>query len=277
MTKILNSKPFKNAPKYSTIFGYLVDERLAGREASINTILQDRYANNPNADHSTVSMAVADVRSRLDTYYRGEGAGDPWRIGIPVGKFVPRIETNVRPAPTAAATVEPPRVEEGPAPEPMPTAAVPPGMMPVAGSRADRWTRARKSAMAAALLAVVVVGVLVAQSLIAQPGSGIRITSPTEGATVGLHADVSGKGWQPKLNNYLVSAPEDQSGRKWIQFQIASPEWRDSANFGQPNTPNGMHFRVYVLSTPTVLPIGEITKEPASPQESPAVTVVLQK
>jgi hypothetical protein len=38
-----------------------------------------------------------------------------------------------------------------------------------------------------------------------------------------------------------------------------------------------MRYRIYVLSTSTVLPIGELTKQTDSPQESPAVTVTLKK
>ncbi len=79
------------------------------------------------------------------------------------------------------------------------------------------------------------------------------------------------------MNNYLVVEPVDHSGRRWIQFQIASPDWTHAAQFGQADTPKGMKFRIYVLSTPTDLPITEITQTPASPQASPAVTVVLQK
>ena len=38
----------------------------------------------------------------------------------------------------------------------------------------------------------------------------------------------------------------------------------------QGDTLAGMRYRVYVLSTSTALPIGELTKQTDSPQESPA-------
>ena len=262
VTKILDSEQFKSAARARTLFEYLVNEWLAGREASIKTILQDVYRKDSSANHATASMAVGDVRTRLDAYYGGEGAGDPWRIEIPVGKFVPRCRINAQPAPA----------DEAPGPDPAPPATVPLQPNLVTGNRTGRPAWVFRSALVVALVAVVVLGVM-----IAQPGSGIRITSPADGAAVGPVADVSGKGWQPKMNNYLVVEPVDHSGRRWIQFQIASPEWTHSAYFGQADTPKEMKFRLYVLSTPTEMPIAEITKLPASPQESPAVTVVLKK
>jgi hypothetical protein len=38
-----------------------------------------------------------------------------------------------------------------------------------------------------------------------------------------------------------------------------------------------MRYRVYVLSTSTVVPVGELTKQTDTPQESPAITVTLKK
>ncbi len=71
--------------------------------------------------------------------------------------------------------------------------------------------------------------------------------------------------------------PVDQSVRRWVQAQIASPEWTRSAHFGQGDTPSGMRFRIYVLSTPRALPIGELTKKTDSPMESPVIAVTLKK
>jgi hypothetical protein len=62
-----------------------------------------------------------------------------------------------------------------------------------------------------------------------------------------------------------------------IQAQIGSAEWTRAAHFGQGDTPNGMRYRIYILSTKTDLPIGEITKQPENPRESPVITVTLRK
>ena len=104
-----------------------------------------------------------------------------------------------------------------------------------------------------------------------------RFTNPANGATVGPVEDVTGKGWEPKLNNYLIVEPVDQSGRRWVQAQIASADWTRSVQFGQGDSPSGMRYRVYVLSTSTPLPVGELTKQTATPQESPAISVTLKK
>jgi hypothetical protein len=116
-------------------------------------------------------------------------------------------------------------------------------------------------------------GVLYAQL----SASTVHITSPADGGTVGPVQDVSGRGWDPSANNYLVVEPLDQSDRRWIQAQIASPEWTRAAHFGQGDTPAGMKYRIYILSTKTDLPIGEITKQPENPRESPVITVTLRK
>jgi len=154
--------------------------------------------------------------------------------------------------------------------EPEP-AATQPAPSPGAGKGAAKRAWALKASVAAVV--VILVGVLYAQL----SGSTVRITSPADGATVGPVQDITGKGWEPKLNNYLIVEPVDQSGRRWVQGQIASPEWTRSVHFGQGDTPSGMRFRIYVLSTSTALPVGELTKQTDSPQESPAITVTLKK
>jgi hypothetical protein len=198
-----------------------------------------------------VSQAAGDLRRRLTEYYADEGQRDHCVIAIPVGSFVPEFRTRSEPAPTAAR----------PAPS-------------VDGRNAGAksgWVP--KGVVAVGAVAVVLLGVLFAQ----HTASKVRITSPANGATVGPVEDVTGKGWEPKLNNYLIVEPVDQSGRRWVQAQIASPEWTRSAHFGQGDTPSGMRYRIYVLSTSTALPIGELTKQTDSPQESAAITVTLKK
>jgi hypothetical protein len=252
--RILASKRFINAPKAKNLLNYIVEKAQAGLEGDLKEILigQALYGKGPAFDPGTdriVSQAAGDLRKRLTEYYADEGQRDHCVIAIPVGSFVPEFRTQSEPAPTAAR----------PAPSP--------GAGKVGAKRA--W--ALKASVAAA--AVVLLGVLFAQL----SGSTVRITSPANGATVGPVEDVSGKGWEPKLNNYLIVEPVDQSGRRWVQGQIASPEWTRSAHFGQGDTPSGMRYRIYVLSTSTALPIGELTKQTDSPQESPAVTVTLKK
>jgi hypothetical protein len=252
--RILASKRFINAPKAKNLLNYIVEKAQAGLEGDLKEILigQALYGKGPAFDPGTdriVSQAAGDLRKRLTEYYADEGQRDHCVIAIPIGSFVPEFRTRSEPAPTGA--------------RPAPSAD--------AGKLGAKRVWTLKASVAAVV--VILVGVLFAQL----SGSTVRITSPANGATVGPVEDVTGKGWEPKLNNYLIVEPVDQSGRRWVQGQIASPEWTRSAHFGQGDTPSGMRYRVYVLSTSTALPIGELTKQTDSPQESPAITVTLKK
>jgi hypothetical protein len=254
--RIQASKRFANAPKAKILLNYIVEKALAGLEVDLKEILiaQALYNKGPAFDPGTdriVSQAAGDLRKRLIEYYADEGQRDHCVIAIPIGGFVPEFTARAEPEP--AATQPAPSLDA-----------------PKVGAK-RMW--ALKASVAAAAAVVLVGWVLYAQL----SGSTVRITSPADGTTVGPVQDITGKGWEPKLNNYLIVEPVDQSGRRWVQGQIASPEWTRSAHFGQGDTPSGMRYRVYVLSTSTALPIGELTKQTDSPQESPAITVTLKK
>ena len=254
--RIQASKRFANAPKAKILLNYIVEKALAGLEVDLKEILiaQALYNKGPAFDPGTdriVSQAAGDLRKRLIEYYADEGQRDHCVIAIPIGGFVPEFTARAEPEP--AATQPAPSLDA-----------------PKVGAK-RMW--ALKASVAAAAAVVLVGWVLYAQL----SGSTVRITSPADGATVGPVQDITGKGWEPKLNNYLIVEPVDQSGRRWVQGQIASPEWTRSAHFGQGDTPSGMRYRIYVLSTSTALPIGELTKQTDSPQESPAITVTLKK
>ena len=254
--RIQASKRFANAPKAKTLLSYIVEKALAGLDGDLKETLiaQALYGKGPAFDAGNdriVSQAAGDLRKKLIEYYADEGRSDPWVITIPTGSFVPAFTSRSAPAATAARAA------------PLPDARK-------AGAK-RRWVL--KTSVAAAAAAVILLGVLFAQ----HAASKVRITSPENGATVGPVGDVTGKGWEPKLNNYLIVEPVDQSGQRWVQAQIASAEWTRSVHFGQGDTPSGMRYRIYVLSTSTALPIGELTKQTDSPQESPAITVTLKK
>ncbi|MBL8290794.1 MAG: hypothetical protein JNN08_03100 [Bryobacterales bacterium] len=248
--RIEASRRFANAPKAKFFLNHIVSKTLAGQEAELKEILiaQALYGKGTDFDPGNdrvVSQAAGDLRKRLIEYYADEGRDDRLIVEIPVGSFVPKF--TVRSGPEHASA------------------------QPVTAQKAaakKAWALA-----AAAAIALIVVGVLYAQLSV----SGVRITSPADGATVGPVQDISGKGWDPAMKNYLVVEPIDQSGRRWVQAQIASAEWTRVAHFGQADTPSGMKYRIYILSTKTELPIGEITKQPESPRESPVVTVTLRK
>jgi hypothetical protein len=254
--RIQASKRFANAPKAKALLSYIVEKALAGLEDDLKEtpIAQALYGKGSDFEPGTdrvVSQAAGDLRKRLSDYNADEGRRDRWVITIPVGSFVPEIKAQSDPAPTTARPVPPPATRKA-------------GAIP-------GWFL--KAAVVVAVAAVVLLGVLFAQ----HDASKVRITSPANGATVGPVEDITGKGWDPKLNNYLIVEPVDQSGRRWVQAQIASADWTRSVHFGQGDTPSGMRYRLYVLSTSTALPVGELTKQTDTPQESPAITVTLKK
>ena len=107
-------------------------------------------------------------------------------------------------------------------------------------------------------------------------GPRITITSPRSGDMVTQDQIVRGTGWNRTLNSYLVVEPRDGSGRKFIQGRIGSQVWSLRAYFGDRNTPSGMRFYVYVLSTSTELPVGEFQTVPQRSSETPRITVILK-
>jgi hypothetical protein len=257
LPKIVGSEQFARATKASEFLTFVVGEALAGRGQKLNAFLvaQEVYSRgndfDPNDDR-VVSQGARDVRNRLREYYDGEGRSDPWRIDLPKGTFAPEFTRQSVPDPAIRSTEESLHVaRQAPRPRRIPKALI----------------------LGAAALALVLLGLVLARLI----DSTIRITSPADGATVGPVGYVTGSGWHPELNNYLVVEPVDGSGRRWIEARIASENWTRSAYFGQVDTPSGMQFRVYLLSTKSDLPIGELTREPENPQESAAVTVTLRK
>ena len=247
VARIQASKLFLMAPVAGRLLGHIVGKALNGQEESLKETLiaLDVYG---NAEASGVREAAAGLRKRLSKYYVEEGREDPYLIEIPTGGYVPQFSVRSRPEPPA---------EQG----------------TTAESR-DVQSRTRPIVIWACVAAT---GVLVTWLILSRLGGEPRITSPAYGATVGSVEYVSGIGCRPGPNCYLVVEPLDHSGRRWVEGQIASHEWTLAAHFGQADTPPGMRYRVYVLSTSTVVPVGALTKQTDSPQESPAITVTLKK
>ena len=258
--RIVGSRRFASAERSQQLLTFIVGEALAGREGGLKEypIALAVWGKGPDFDPAIdrlVSTAAGAMRKKRDEYYGNEGRNDRCVITIPTGGFVPEFEfvSEPEPAPIRPTPAVPPD-----APEDAKVAAMP---------------RSRLKMVLAAVAAVALLCVLFAYF----HGKGIRITSPADGASVGPVADVVGAGWTPGLNNYLIVEPVDQSGQRWVQAQIESQDWTLSVHFGQGDTLSGMRFRIYVLSTASTVPIGELTMQPQDPRASPAITVTLQK
>lgn len=107
LERILASKGFATSGRLSRLLRYVVDKTIAGdvdqlKEYSVGVEVFDRDANyDPRLD-SIVRVEAGRLRSRLDEYYNGEGAGSSIRITLPRGGYVAQFERRPEPAPIAA-------------------------------------------------------------------------------------------------------------------------------------------------------------------------------
>jgi TolB-like protein len=116
--RILASKGFANAGRLSRLLRYVVDKTLANQTDQLKEYAvgvevferDDKY--DPRLD-SIVRVEAGRLRSRLDEYYNGEGAGSPIRILLPRGGYSAQFEHSAsakamadkRPQPEAAPSI----------------------------------------------------------------------------------------------------------------------------------------------------------------------------
>ncbi|HUE86310.1 MAG TPA: hypothetical protein VMO26_09555 [Vicinamibacterales bacterium] len=94
LERILGSEAFAGAGRHSRVLRYLVERTLAGegdqlKEYVLGTEVFDRPDSYDPRIDSIVRVEVRRLRSRLEDYYRGLGAGDSVLITIPRGAYVP--------------------------------------------------------------------------------------------------------------------------------------------------------------------------------------------
>lgn len=97
LERILASKGFATAGRLSRLLRYVVDKTIAGdadqlKEYSVGVEVFDRDANYDTRLDSIVRVEAGRLRSRLDEYYHGEGAGSSIRISLPRGGYVAQFE-----------------------------------------------------------------------------------------------------------------------------------------------------------------------------------------
>jgi serine/threonine-protein kinase len=108
LAKILSSPQFANASRASQFLRYVTEQMLAGQQALIKeSVLGTEVFNrepgyDPKAD-AVVRVEATKLRARLLEYYAGPGKGDPLRIDIPKGSYIP-VFALVEPAPPPVAT-----------------------------------------------------------------------------------------------------------------------------------------------------------------------------
>ena len=97
LARVLSSKPFATAARSSRFLSYAIEKTLAGERDGIKELVLgievfDRAADfDPKAD-TIVRVEAGKLRKRLQDYYDSDGIGDPLRIEIPKGSYVPRFQ-----------------------------------------------------------------------------------------------------------------------------------------------------------------------------------------
>ena len=92
LDRILATKGFSSAGRLSKLLRHVVEKTLAGKtdqlkEYAVGVEVFERDGNyDPRLD-SIVRVEAGRLRSRLDEYYNGEGAGSPIRINLPRGGY----------------------------------------------------------------------------------------------------------------------------------------------------------------------------------------------
>lgn len=108
LEKILRSRYFVNAHKKKEFLRVICDFYLEGRAHELNehSLGFDVFGRagdfNPSAD-PIVRVVAHEIRKKLETYYKSEGASDPVRLEIPPGSYQPVF---TRQAPEVSADVE---------------------------------------------------------------------------------------------------------------------------------------------------------------------------
>ncbi len=107
--RITQSHCFQRSPRQRELLQFIAAEELAGRTADINEQhighrVFGRLQGYNQSDDNIVRVSVRQLRTRLQNYFDGEGAGEPWFAVIPRGayrlEFHPR-ERVVEPVPAA--------------------------------------------------------------------------------------------------------------------------------------------------------------------------------
>jgi hypothetical protein len=202
------------------------------------------------AQNARVRQGVRDLRQKLEKYYKGGGRDE--RCVIEIEGYVPKFRFREEMEPTAdRPDPPPPEKSQG---------------------QNRRW-------IWITLLGALAVGAAVLVGVFWWPvNSKCQILSPTNGAVVGPRGNVTGTGCPAGLNHYLIVEPVDASGQRWAWGKVPSGPWtKNGVDFGRADTPSGMQFRIYVLSTTSELPKDEVKDEPENPKQSPPVTVTLIK
>jgi len=108
LERLLESEQFRHSTRSGALLRHLVERTINGQEGDLKEsllgvhVFQRDPGFNSQAD-PIVRVTIRRVRAKLRSYYENEGRGEPLRIRIPSGSYVPLIES------ARLATVHSPR------------------------------------------------------------------------------------------------------------------------------------------------------------------------
>lgn len=99
LTRIVDSRQFRNAPRLSRFLTFVVEQSLAGRSDQLKgyTIGLEVFDKDEDFDPQTdtiVRVQARALRQKLDHYYRQDGTNDPVHIVIAKGGYQPEFYLN---------------------------------------------------------------------------------------------------------------------------------------------------------------------------------------
>jgi tetratricopeptide (TPR) repeat protein len=193
LDRVLSSETFKRSERARSLLAYLVRreqagqaERLKGYAIAVDVLGKDSEFDASN--DAAVRVQAGRLRELLAHYYQAEGAGDPLRIVIPRGSYVPGYEKAV-PCPTQAEAAAGSTGEERRATTAAPAAAEPPAAgapLPRSGlpRRATDAGQLRLLWTALAVVAALLVVFLYRSNPVDMPADGTATAPPVESGAV---------------------------------------------------------------------------------------------
>jgi Tol biopolymer transport system component len=225
LDRLLASETFRAADRSRRLLRFIVVETLEGRADRLKdyTLGAEGLGRGDDFDPRTDPIARVEasrLRTRLDVYYATEGAGEPVRILLPKGGYVPRFERLERTPPAR------PSEEAGAAAAEVAPASVPSG----------RMVRSAALLVAAAVLAVSAwaVGRRTAAPVAAEMRLEITTPPTTDPASLAIAPDgrrlafVASNGGVPRLwlRSLASSTARPIAGTDHAAFPFWSPDGR---------------------------------------------------
>jgi hypothetical protein len=99
LSRVLSGHEFRSSKRSQEFLRYVVENTLTGhseilKERTIGIEVFGRPVSYDPSEDATVRVKAGEVRKRLGMYYAAEGVGNPLRIELPAGTYVPEFRRN---------------------------------------------------------------------------------------------------------------------------------------------------------------------------------------